>query len=87
MKKNRERKGVKNMVLDQFRFLTDSEIEKKISEFWDDLEYLTKIKILLKAYPDHSITKLEKKGISKMWKSLPLEIQKDVYDSQWKYQK
>lgn len=74
------------MVLDQFRFLTDSEIEKKISEFWDDLEYMVKIRILLKAYPGYSITKLEEREISKMWKSLSLEQKKDIYNYQYRYQ-
>lgn len=75
------------MVLDQFRFMTDEEIKKKISEFWDDLEYLTKIRILLKAYPGYSITKLEERGIAKIWKAISLERQKDIYQDQWKYQK
>jgi len=75
--------------MDLFRLKTEKEIKKMISDFWEDLEleYLTKIKILLRAYPGYSITKLEERGISKMWKALPLQRQKDIYNEQWKYQK
>ena len=75
------------MVLNNFRFRTESEIKKMLSEFWeDDIEYLMKIRILLKAYPGYSITKLESRGIAKMWKSLSLEKQKDIYSNQFRYQ-
>jgi len=47
------------MSLDPFYLKTDPESKKMISDFWGDLEYLTKIRILLKAYPGYSITKLE----------------------------
>jgi len=72
-------------MLDPFRLKTEEEIKKMISDFWEDLEYLTKIRILLKAYPGYSITKLEERGIAKMWKALSLERQKDIYQEQWKY--
>lgn len=75
------------MVLDIFRFLTDQEIENKIFDFWEDLEYLVKIRILLKVYPDYSITKLESRGIAKMWKALSPERKKEIYSEQWKYQR
>ena len=74
------------MVLDSFRFKTESEIKSMIKEFWEDLEYLVKIRILLKAYPDYSITKLEARNINKLWKSLSLEKQKDIYSNQYRYQ-
>mgnify|MGYP001138717805 CR=1 FL=1 len=73
------------MSLDPFRLKTDQESKKMISEFWEDLEYLTKIKILLRAFPGYSITKLESRGIAKMWKSLSLEKQKDIYQEQWRF--
>jgi len=72
--------------LDNFKFKSDPEIEKMIFDFWEDLEYLVKLRILLKAYPGYSITKLEERRISKMWKSLSLEKKKDIYNSQYKYQ-
>jgi len=59
--------------------------EKMISDFWDDVEYLVRVRILLKMYPDYSITKLESRGINKMWKSLPLEKKKDIYNNQYRY--
>ena len=73
-------------MLDSFRLRTPEEVKKIISEFWEDLEYLAKIRVLLKAYPDYSITKLESRGIAKMWKALSLERQKDIYQDQYKYQ-
>jgi len=73
--------------MDIFRLKTEPEIEKMIFDFWEeDIEYLVKIRILLKAYPDYSITKLEERGISKMWKSLSLEQKKDIYNNQYRYQ-
>jgi len=73
------------MVLDPFRFKTNQEIIKQVDEWFSDLEYLVKIRILLNAFPGYSITKLEERGISKMWKSLSLERKKDIYNSQYKY--
>jgi len=73
------------MALDVFYLKTEEEIKKMISDFWQELEYLTRIKILLKAYPGYSITKLEARNINKLWKSLSLERQKDIYQEQWKY--
>ena len=74
------------MVLDQFRFKTKEEIEKMLSDFFSDLEYLAKIRVLLKAYPDYSIGKLESRGISKLWQALSLEQKKDIYSNQFRYQ-
>ena len=68
------------------KFKTDEEIKKEISSWWEDLEYLVKIRILLKAYPGYSITRLESRGIGKMWKALSLEKQKDIYQDSFRYQ-
>jgi len=73
-------------MLDSFRLRTKEEIEKMIFDFWEGAEYLMKIRILLKAYPNYSITKLEERGIFKMWKSLSLEKKKDIYNNQYRYQ-
>ena len=74
-------------MIDSFRLRTPEEIKKMLSDFWeDDIEYLMKIRILLKAYPGYSITKLEARNINKLWKSLSLEKQKEVYEGQYKYQ-
>lgn len=83
---SKRRKGVKK-IMDQFCLKSESEIKKMISDFWEDSEYLVKIRILLKAYPGYSITKLESRGIGKMWQALSLECQKDIYSEAWKYQK
>ncbi|MBA7554639.1 hypothetical protein ES705_47268 [subsurface metagenome] len=73
------------MSLDPFYLKTKSEIEAMIKEFFSDCEYLVKLRILLKAFPGYSITKLEERNINKMWKSLSLERQKDIYQGQHKY--
>jgi len=81
-------KGGKNIManlLDNFKFKTDPEIKKIIFDFWEDLEYLVKLRILLKAFPGYSITKLEERGIEKMWKSLSVEDRKDIYNNQFRY--
>lgn len=72
-------------MLDQFRFSTDQEVEKKILDWWEDLEYLKKIKILLLAYPDLGICKIESQGIDILWKKISLEQKKDIYQDAWKY--
>ena len=73
--------------MDPFYLKTEKETKKMLNEFWeDDIEYLMKIRILLKAYPGYSITKLEERNINKMWRSLSLEKQKDIYQDQYKYQ-
>jgi len=73
-------------MLDSFRLRTPEEAKNMISDYWEDLEYLVKIRILLKAYPGYSITRLESRGIGKMWKSLLLEKKKDIYNNQYRYQ-
>lgn len=73
------------MVLDSFRNLTDQETKKKIDDWFFDLEYLDKIRILLRAYPGYSITKLEARNIHKLWNALSLERQKEIYQGAWKY--
>ena len=72
--------------MDQFRFKTEEEIKKMLSDFWSDCEYLVKVRILLKIFEGYSITKLESRNINKLWQSLSLEKQKDIYQDQHKYQ-
>ncbi|MBA7500863.1 hypothetical protein ES704_03637 [subsurface metagenome] len=73
--------------MDMFHLKSESETKKMLSDFWnDDIEYLVKIRILLKAYPDYSIGKLESRGISKLWQALSLEQKKDIYSNQYRYQ-
>ncbi len=69
-----------------FYLKTKKETEKMLSDFWEnDIEYLMKIRILLKAYPGYSITKLEARNINKLWESLSLEQKKDIYSNQYRY--
>ena len=75
------------MFLDPFDNLTDQEAKKKVDEFFNNLEYLEKIRKLLKYYPKYNITKLEQKNIFKMWKAIPLEAKKGIVKYQWKYGK
>ncbi|MBA7533872.1 hypothetical protein ES705_26118 [subsurface metagenome] len=73
--------------MDIFYLKSESETKKMLSDFWEnDIEYLMKIRILLKIFEGYSITKLEARNINKLWKSLSLEKQKEVYQSQHKYQ-
>ncbi len=73
--------------MDIFYLKSESETKKMLSDFWnDDIEYLMKIRILLKIFEGYSITKLESRNINKLWQSLPLEKRKDVYRDQYKYQ-
>ncbi len=72
--------------MDPFYLKSESESKKMISDFWEDLEYLVKIRILLKIFEGYSINKLEQRNINKLWKSLSLEKQKDIYQDQYKYQ-
>jgi len=72
-------------MIDNFANMNDKETEKRLDEWWGDLEYLVKIRILLKAYPGYSITKLEERKIAKMWKAVSLEKQKDIYNNQFRY--
>ncbi len=74
------------MALDPFFSKSESEIKDMIKIFWEDAEYLMKIRILLKAYPGYSITKLEERNINKIFKALSLERQKDIYQDQHLYQ-
>ena len=72
--------------MDPFYLKTKKETEDMVKNFWEDLEYLVKVRILLKAYPSYSITKLEARNINKLWRSLSLEKQKDIYQDQHLYQ-
>jgi len=75
------------MFLDPFDNLTDQEAKKKVDEFFNDLEYLEKLRRLLKYYPKYNITKLEQRNIFKMWKAIPLEAKKRIAKYQLKYGK
>jgi len=73
-------------MINPFQYKSESEIKGMLKEFFSDCEYMVKVRILLKAFPGYSITKLESRGIAKMWKALSLERQKDIYQDQYKYQ-
>ena len=73
-------------MLDPFYLKSEKETKDMIKIFWGDTEYLTKIRILLKIFEGYSITKLEERNINKLWKSLSLEKQKDIYQDQHKFQ-
>ena len=70
-----------------FYLKSDQESKEMIKNFWEnDIEYLVKIRILLKVFPDFSITKLESRGIGKMWKAISLSDKKEIFQDQYKYQ-
>jgi len=72
--------------MDPFYLKSEKEISDMLSNFWEDTEYLMKIRILVKIFEGYSITKLEEKGISKLWQSLSLQQRKNIYEDQHKYQ-
>jgi hypothetical protein len=74
-------------MLDFFRNLTDQEAKKKVSNFFSELEHIDKLRILLREFDKFNITKIEERGIYKMWQGIPLERQKDIFRDQWKYQR
>lgn len=73
------------MSLDPFYLKSAQEIKDMIKDFFADLEYLTKMKILLKAYSHLNITKIEFQGVNTLWRKLGIERQKDIYKEQWRY--
>jgi len=58
--------------------------EKKINDWWEDLEYLEKIRVLLLAWPGLDITGIEHQGVSVLWKKVDPERKKDFYQDAWK---
>lgn len=68
-----------------FGYKTEEEIKKLISDWWEDLEYLFKIRVLLRFYPKYNVTRLEERGVFKLWKAIPLEEKKNLYQSNWRY--
>jgi len=75
------------MVLNSFRFLTDKEIEKKVDEFFFDLEYLDRLRVLLRVYEKLNVTKIEEQGVAILWRKISLEKRKDIYREAWKFQR
>ncbi|MBA7585040.1 hypothetical protein ES695_16225 [Candidatus Atribacteria bacterium 1244-E10-H5-B2] len=73
-------------MINPFQYKSESEIKGMIEEFFSDCEYMVKLRILLKAYPGYSITKLEARNINKLWKSLSINQKKDIYQDQHRYQ-
>ena len=73
-------------MLDPFYLKSEEETKNMIKNFWEDLEYLVKIRILLKIFEGYSITKLEARNINKLWESVSLEQKKEIYQDQHKYQ-
>jgi hypothetical protein len=72
--------------MDMFHLKTKKEIEDMLKIFWEDTEYLMKIRILLRVYPKFNITKLESRNVEKLWQSLSIEQRKNIFQDQYKYQ-
>ena len=70
-----------------FGFQTDQEIKKTIDDWFFDLEYLERLRVLLKVYEGLNITKIEEQGISKLWNKIDLWRKKEIYQEAWRYQK
>lgn len=73
------------MPLDPFYLKTNQEIKKMIDNWFNNLEYLVKIRVMLRAYPKLNITKIEFQGIGILWKKIPPEEKKNIYQDNWKY--
>lgn len=58
--------------------------EKQINDWWEDLEYLEKIRVLLLAWPKLDISGIERQGVSGLWKKVNLERKTDFYQDAWK---
>jgi len=74
-------------MLNPFYLRSDKEIKKQIDEWFFDLEYLDRIRVLLRVYFKLNITKIESQGVATLWRKIDLERQKDIYSEAWKYQK
>ncbi len=72
-------------MLNPFNLKTKEESERLISDWWSELEYISKLRVLLRFYPKYNISKLEERGVFKLWKSIPLEEKKNLYNSNWQY--
>ena len=70
-----------------FGFQTDQEIKKTIDDWFFDLEYLERLRVLLKVYEGLNITKIEEQGISTLWRKIDLSRKKEIYQEAWRYQK
>jgi len=68
-----------------FGFKTDQEIKKQIDDWFNDLEHIEKLRVLLRYYIRLNITMTESQGIGILWKKIPLEDKKNLYRSNWKH--
>jgi len=75
------------MVLDSFRNLNIEEVKKKVDEWFFDLEYLDRLRVLLRVYEKLNVTKIEDQGVAILWRKIDLERQKDIYQGAWRYQR
>ena len=73
------------MVLDQFYRKTDQEIKKMLNDWFFELEYLERLRVLLRVYEKLNVTKIEEQGVSTLWRKINLERQKDLYQENWQY--
>ena len=79
------RKGDKIMVLDQFYRKTEPEIKKMLNDWFFELEYLERLRVLLRVYEKLSITKIEEQGVSTLWRKVNLQRQKELCQENWQY--
>jgi len=75
------------MPLDPFYMKTDPEIKKMINEwFFEELEHLERLRILLRIYEKLNVTKVEEQGVATLWRKIDFEGKKDIYRQAWQYQ-
>jgi hypothetical protein len=73
------------MVLDQFYRKPDQEIKKMLNEWFFELEYLERLRVLLRVYEKLNVTKIEEQGVSTLWRKISLQRQKGLYQENWQY--
>ena len=79
------RKGDKIMVLDPFYLKNEPEVKKMLNDWFFELEYLERLRVLLRVYEKLNITKIEEQGVSTLWRKINLQRQKELYQENWQY--
>jgi len=75
------------MELDSFGNMTDQESKKKVDEWFLDLEYLDRLRVLLREFSRLNVSKIEEQGVAILWRKISLERKKEIFRSAWQWKK